>query len=299
MHPVFCKWYAIGCLTLGDLIFMMRKDQILSAGMNVNLVSKVFFGHNRTLDMPARTAFAPVRIPIWLAIFFRFPEYEIQRILFQIAGYFDISVSGFQIIDVFMGKLAVLSKFSRSVIYGTICCLISITFIDQRLDHCQHARNLLRSQRMSSCRFYIHICHIFFALSDVAFCHFFCGSTLFNGFFYDFVIYICKIGYIIDFVSFVFQISAHRIEYDHRTGISNMDKIVYGRSAYIHFYFSFLKRHELFFLLGQRIVKFHVFISYLYISGLATVLFISSSLPASVPADDRNTQIRYPHSEAS
>ena len=42
-----------------DLILVMWEDQILSACVDIDLFSKIFFGHDRALDMPARTAVAP------------------------------------------------------------------------------------------------------------------------------------------------------------------------------------------------------------------------------------------------
>ena len=46
VHPVFCKRLVIGCLGLCDLIFMMREDQILAAGMNIDLFAEITFAHN-------------------------------------------------------------------------------------------------------------------------------------------------------------------------------------------------------------------------------------------------------------
>ena len=59
MHPVSCKNLTIAALALCDLILVMREDQILSACMDINLFSKIFFGHDRALDMPARTSVTP------------------------------------------------------------------------------------------------------------------------------------------------------------------------------------------------------------------------------------------------
>ena len=43
VQPVFRKRYTVGCLTLCDLVFMMRENQILAACMNVNLITQIFF----------------------------------------------------------------------------------------------------------------------------------------------------------------------------------------------------------------------------------------------------------------
>ena len=59
VQPVFGKIFSVGSLTLCNLIFVMREDQILSTGMNVNLLSQILFGHFRALDVPSRTPFTP------------------------------------------------------------------------------------------------------------------------------------------------------------------------------------------------------------------------------------------------
>ena len=107
-------------------------------------------------------------------------------------------------------------------------------------------------------RLYIHISHILFALFDVALGDFFRRYTLLDGFCNDLVIHIREIGYIVYFISLVLHISSHCVEDDHGSGISDVDKIVYGRTAHIHFYFSFLQRNEVFFSLCQGIVNLHV-----------------------------------------
>ena len=69
---------------LGDFVFMVREDQILSACMDIDGLAKVFLGHLGALDMPAWTALAPRRLPVRLSFFFRLPQHKIQRIFLLI-----------------------------------------------------------------------------------------------------------------------------------------------------------------------------------------------------------------------
>ena len=117
MQPVARKWFSIAALTLGDLILMMREDQILTAGMNIDLFSQIFFGHHRTLDMPSRTAVAPGRLPGGLSFFFRFPENEIQRIFLLIftSSPEENGPPLLKIIQIFVRQLSV---FLRIYVYG-------------------------------------------------------------------------------------------------------------------------------------------------------------------------------------
>ena len=84
VHPVGGKRLFIGCLRLCNLIFMMGENQILTACMDLNLISQLFFRHHRAFNMPARPSLAPGRLPVRLTLFFRLPKHEIRRILFII-----------------------------------------------------------------------------------------------------------------------------------------------------------------------------------------------------------------------
>lgn len=59
MHPVMCKFLVISGFALGNFILVMREDQIFTAGMDINLFTKILLGHDRAFNMPARTAVSP------------------------------------------------------------------------------------------------------------------------------------------------------------------------------------------------------------------------------------------------
>ena len=198
--------------------------------------------------MPAGTSFAPGRLPIRLSFFFRLPEHEIQRVFFEIARHFNISVPRLQIVDIFMGKLAVLFKFTGSVIDGPVCRGICIAFFDQPGDHLDHTVDFFCRKRMRRCRKHVHIGHVFFAFFNKPAGHFFRRTALIDCLLNNFIVHVREIGYKIDVISDIFHITPYGIEYDHRPCISDMDIIVYGRPADIHFYFSLFQRYKLFFL---------------------------------------------------
>ncbi len=200
--------------------------------------------------MPAGASVTPGRLPIRLSFFFGFPENKIQCVFFQLSRDFDISVARLEIVYIFMGKFTVIFEFTGSVINGPVCCGICISLFDQLPNHLNHAVNFLSSQRMRRGRIDIHTVHVYFTFFDKALGYFFCCSSLFDCLIDNFVIHICKIGYKIYIISFVFHVSSYRIKNDHRSCISDMDVIVYGRSADIHFDFSFLYRNKFFFPAG-------------------------------------------------
>ena len=165
-----------------------------------------------------------------------------------------------------MRKLSVIFKFPDAVINRSVSSHIGVTFFNQSADHIQHAADLFCRQRVLCCRLDIHAFHILFALGDVALGDRPCINALLDRFLDDLVIDIGKVGYIIDIVSFIFEVTSHRIKYNHRSCVSDMDKVVHGRSAYIHFYFSRFHRNKLFFSLCECIVDLHNLSSFIYLS---------------------------------
>ena len=96
----------------------------------------------------------------------------------------------------------------------------------------------------------VHPLHVFFALLNVSFGNLISRNAFFIGFFDDLVIHVRKIRYKIHFISFMLQIAAHRVKYNHRTGIADVDEIIYGRTADVHADLPFLNGHKFFFLFG-------------------------------------------------
>ena len=59
MHPIFSEDLSIAALALGNFVFVMRADQVLSSCVDINLLSQIFFRHDRTLDMPSGASLTP------------------------------------------------------------------------------------------------------------------------------------------------------------------------------------------------------------------------------------------------
>src|SRR5262249_27645462 len=69
-------------LTLRDLVFVVGKDQVGPATMDVELLAQRFADHSRALDVPAGAAATPGARPRRLAWLGRLPQREITRIAF-------------------------------------------------------------------------------------------------------------------------------------------------------------------------------------------------------------------------
>ena len=167
MNPVSGKNFPVAGLALGNLIFMVRENQILSARMNVDFLSQIFSGHNGAFNMPAWPSLTPGRLPVRLPLFFGFPQYKIQGIFLFFPGYFNITVPRLQVIQIFMRQFSVFFKFPGTEVNGTVCRRIGKALFNQGGNHFQHTVNFFCGQRMGSRRLYIHGCHVLFALSNV------------------------------------------------------------------------------------------------------------------------------------
>ena len=80
MKPIICKVSVISTLALGNLIFVMRKNQILSATVNIKCIPKIFFCHGTTFNVPSRTALPPRRFPKRLSILLFLPKCKVYWI---------------------------------------------------------------------------------------------------------------------------------------------------------------------------------------------------------------------------
>ena len=79
MDPIARQRLAEGPLRLRDLVFVMGKNQITSAAMDIKGLSQILGAHRRALDMPTRSAQPPRALPGWLTRFAGFPKGKIQR----------------------------------------------------------------------------------------------------------------------------------------------------------------------------------------------------------------------------
>ena len=80
MEPSLDERFPGQRFALRDLIFVMRKDQVRTAGVNVEVLAQVFHRHGGAFDMPARPPAAERRVPARFALFACFPEDEVANV---------------------------------------------------------------------------------------------------------------------------------------------------------------------------------------------------------------------------
>src|SRR5215469_1339609 len=81
MHPIADKGPAtVRAGTLRDFVLVMRKDEIETAGVDIEGLPQMGFAHRRALDVPARPPSAPRAIPAGKICIRRLPQHEIGRV---------------------------------------------------------------------------------------------------------------------------------------------------------------------------------------------------------------------------
>src|SRR5262249_12147528 len=73
-------------LGLGDLVLVVREDEVLTAAVDVEVRPQVLHRHRRALDVPPGTPGTPRARPRGLARLGALPDSEVQRVVFRPPG---------------------------------------------------------------------------------------------------------------------------------------------------------------------------------------------------------------------
>src|SRR6266705_5901121 len=83
MQPVTDEFLSSDAFALCDLCFVMWKNVIHTAAVDIDFIAEKRGRHRTAFDVPAGATGSPGRIPLHFAIFFipRFPQCEISDVL--------------------------------------------------------------------------------------------------------------------------------------------------------------------------------------------------------------------------
>ena len=141
VHPMVGELAAPGALGLGALVLMMGELQVGAAAVDVDGHAQIAVHHGSALGVPAGTARAPRRVPRGLAGLCSLPQGKVERVALLLAG-LDARTHE-QIVDVAAGNLAVGLVGTHGEVHVALR-LIGVAAGDERLDHLDHRKNLLR-----------------------------------------------------------------------------------------------------------------------------------------------------------
>src|SRR5256886_8517655 len=87
VHP-HARELAASAARLRELVLVVREDQVDPAAVDLEDRTEKLLGHRRALDVPARTARPPRRLPDGvLALLVRLPERKVARVLLQLLAF--------------------------------------------------------------------------------------------------------------------------------------------------------------------------------------------------------------------
>ena len=208
--------------------------------------------------MPAGTALTPGGLPVRLPFLLRLPEDEVHRIfLLVLAGDEERAEAALQVVQVLMGKLAVVAEALRPEVNCAILRDVGVSLVDQLLDHLDHSVDLFGCLGMRRRGTHVQGRHVLLALGDVPLCDRLAADALFLRRLDDLVVDVREVGDVIDAVSLVLKVAADRIEHDHGSRIADVDQIVYGRSADVHLHLARCQGNEFLFSFGHGVVDLH------------------------------------------
>src|SRR3989338_1015417 len=254
VHPEADKLLSCNSFRLSFLIRVVGKHEIDPAGVDVYCFSKVFHRHSRTFNMPAGASFAESGLPTHIAVIrcVEFPKREILRLLFIV---FVVSHARFRALgfcQLCEGAIALclgntkIDAIIRSV--GNILC-------KERLNECDHFRNMLSSPRGYSRAEDIHFLYVAEKDLLVFSCEFIQGNTGCLAPADTFFINIGDVHYLLNIEAKCGKYSTEYVGKNKSPDVSDMDVVVDRRAAVIHCHLRRVKGGERLNLPRERIVE--------------------------------------------
>ncbi|RIK33046.1 MAG: hypothetical protein DCC52_04170 [Chloroflexi bacterium] len=263
VHPIARKFFARKRFGLRDFVFVMRKHDVKTAAMQINLFAVLFQIHRGTFNVPAGATRPPRRIPRGFARFGRFPQRKIHRVFFALVH--RNARARFHFVERTMIQLAVIGIGAHAKINVAVHRVRHALF-NQPARHFDNGGNRFGRARINvgaldieRVHFAQETRHVFFRqrLNRRIF--------LFRGF-DDAVFNVGKILNVLDDITAKFQIAFERIKNNVRQRVTDMRGPIQVGSADIQRHMRRLARHKFLFLARERVVKIkrHCLLGFLF-----------------------------------
>ncbi len=245
MHPVFHEGlFAREALALGDLVLVVREYQVGPAPVYVQRLAQVLQRHGGTLDMPARPALAPGRIPRRLARLGALPDDEVHGVFLLVAR-LDAR-PGHHLVERAVRQLAVVVQLRNAEIDAALR-RIGVALVHQPLHHLDYLGYLLRGARIHIHAADVQGVHVLHERVHVLFGQFPDADAQHGGLVDYLVVDIGEVLHALHFIAAELQIAADGIEVDVAHGVADVRLGLRRDAADVHLDL-FALRDELFFL---------------------------------------------------
>ena len=238
---------------LGDLIFVVRKNQIHSARMNVDDFAQIANGHHGALDVPAGTPRSNRSFPEGLAVLRRLPQHKVARIIFLVV--IDIhSRAGTHTRKIVVRKFSVVWETGDPKINGAVTA-IGETLVGQCLDGLCHLLDVFGRADQSLRTFQAQQLGIveksFLVDGGVFVQFFFLRQSIAN----DLVFHVGDVHDMVKNVSACPEPAAHQVVKREGPEIADMRIVVHGRTACVYAGGIVPEGRKLLHLLRERIIE--------------------------------------------
>ncbi len=256
MHPVVGKLAAACGLALGGLVFVVRKNQILAAAMNVE--RQIRFCHCRTFYMPAWPAHAPGTFPFRLAWLCAFPEREIQGIFLLLARLHP--GAGHQLVQAAPGKTAVMLSAAHPEINVSVRRGVCLAQIHKLFAHGNDGIDIFRCPGFKIGPQHAQFVHILVKGMDIGLRNVLPVALFLVGAPDYLVVNIGKIAHIKDFETQIAQMAHQNVKNNSRTRMADMAIIIGCYSANIDMDPARARGNEFFLAPVRSIINLHGFV---------------------------------------
>ena len=218
-------------LGLGDLVFVVRKDEILSAAVDVDVLSEVLRRHGAALDVPSRPSLAPGAVPRGFAGLLCFPQGEVEAVPLPLI-YLDTRADA-QAFDVTSAQPAV-AGVAADVEVDVALRLVGDLIVDHGLDHLDDLGDLLGGSGVEVGGKDVESLHLIEIEADVALCQVVDGFAFRDGAVDHLVVYIGEVFDELDLVAAELQVAPEHVEDDRPHGVSDVGLGVGREAADVH-----------------------------------------------------------------
>ena len=249
-----------GAAGLGDLVFMMREQQILAAAVDIERFAQIGGAHGGALDMPAGPAHAPRALPRRLARLLRLPQRKVHGIFLDLVH--AHARAALKILQILSAQAAVAGKCLYAVIY-VAARFVGQPPIHQPLDERDDLRHVLRGAGMHRRGTDAQRLGVGIVFRDVPLGDLLDGNALLVGAADHLIVDIGKILHEGNFVAAVLKIAAQHVEHDEGPRVADVKEVVYRGAAGIDAHLALLNRHEGFLFPGHAVVDLHAVRSFI------------------------------------
>ena len=142
MKPEVGEHFSGQGLGLCDFIFVMRKDEILAAGVQIESFAQFLHRHGGTFDMPSRPPLPDRTLPERLAFFGRLPQREVAGVVFFVLVHIHTRAV-FHSGEILLGKFAVSGKLGNAKVIGAVVGTVGESFFFKFSDELGHPEDVI------------------------------------------------------------------------------------------------------------------------------------------------------------